>query len=73
VLDRQARRSYRQQLAGLDDEIAEAENLATLSGPTGAQSERKWIVAQLSVAYGLGLRLTELIESLDLPNRGDHL
>jgi hypothetical protein len=53
VLDEQARRSYRQQLAALDDDIAEAENFGDAERADRAQSERTWIVAQLSAAYGL--------------------
>ena len=56
VLDEQARRSYRRQLAALDDEIAEAESFGNAEQAERAQAERSWIVAQLSAAYGLGGR-----------------
>ena len=56
MLDEQARRTYRQQLAALDDDIAEAENFGDAERADRAQSERTWIVAQFSAAYGLGGR-----------------
>ena len=54
VLDEKARRLYRQQLEALDEEIAEAESFGDPGRAERAQSERTWIVAQLSAAYGLG-------------------
>jgi hypothetical protein len=56
VLDEQARRLYRQQLEALDEEIAEAESFGDPERADRARSERIWIIAQLSAAYGLGGR-----------------
>ncbi len=56
VLDERAKREYRQRLADLDAEVAEAEADADVGRREKAVAERDFLVAELTRALGLGGR-----------------
>jgi tetratricopeptide (TPR) repeat protein len=56
VLDPQARAAYRQRLAELRDELAEAEHFHDSQRRAKAQAELDFLSSELAVAYGLGGR-----------------
>src|SRR4029453_16852954 len=77
VLDEQARRLYRPQLEALEEEIAKAESFGDAERADRARSERIWIIAQLSAAYGLGGRPRTAGDPVERPRqaakrRGGH-
>jgi hypothetical protein len=56
VLDATARRAYKQRLADLEEELAEAEDNADLGQLERLRSERSMLAAELAAALGLGGR-----------------
>lgn len=54
ILDAQARAAYRQRLADLEDDIAEADAMADAERSARAHAERDAVAAALTAAYGLG-------------------
>ncbi len=56
VLDDQARVAYRQRLADIDAEIADAQERADLGALEKARVEREFLIAELTQAAGLGGR-----------------
>jgi hypothetical protein len=60
VLDERARREFRQRLADLDDELAEAEQASDLGRLGRIKAERDAIAHELAAALGLGGRARTL-------------
>ena len=56
VLDEQARAAYRQRLAGLDEELAEAEQWNDTERASRLRAEKDFLVRELAAATGLGGR-----------------
>ena len=56
VLDRQARAAYRQRLAGLDEDLAEAEAWHDTERASRLRAEKDFLVRELAAATGLGGR-----------------
>jgi tetratricopeptide (TPR) repeat protein len=56
MLDRNAVQGYRQRLAQLGDELADAEARGDRSALARARSERDWLVSELAAGTGLGGR-----------------
>jgi hypothetical protein len=56
ILDRQARAAYRQRLADLDDELAEAEQWNDVERASRLRAEKDFVVRELTAATGLGGR-----------------
>jgi predicted ATPase len=56
LLDEHARRMYRERLAGIEDEIEEAERFHDPERAAAAQEEREALLAELTRATGLGGR-----------------
>jgi tetratricopeptide (TPR) repeat protein len=56
LLDDQARRAYRRRLAEVDEDIAEAEEMADPERAALARADRDHLVAELARAFGLGGR-----------------
>jgi hypothetical protein len=57
VLDEQAKRAYREQLAALEAEVDEYEANHDLERAERARSERDWLINQLAAATGLAGRV----------------
>jgi hypothetical protein len=53
LLDEQARQAYRRRLAEVDEDIAEAEEMADLERAALARADRDHLVAELARAFGL--------------------
>jgi hypothetical protein len=60
ALDEQARKAYRQHLADIDDDIAEAAHLNDLARVERAQRDRDFLLAELARSTGLGGRIREV-------------
>ena len=60
ILDRQARTTYRQRLAGLDEELAEAEEWHDTERASRLRAEKVFLVRELAAATGLGGRPRQL-------------
>jgi hypothetical protein len=60
IIDDTAKRAYRQRLADLDEEIAEAEAGADIGRLSAMREERDLLIEQLSTAFGLGGRSRRL-------------
>jgi hypothetical protein len=60
ILDRQARAAYRQRLAGLDEELAEAEEWHDTERASRLRAEKDFLVRELAAATGLGGRPRQL-------------
>jgi AAA ATPase domain len=56
ILDRQALAAYRQRLAGLDEELAEAEEWHDTERASRLRAEKDFLVRELAAATGLGGR-----------------
>ena len=56
VLDRQARAAYRQRLADLDEELAEAQEWHDTERASRLRAEQDFLVRELAAATGLGGR-----------------
>ena len=56
ILDRQARTAYRQRLADLDEELAEAERWNDTERASRLRAEKDFLVRELTAATGLGGR-----------------
>jgi hypothetical protein len=60
ILDRQARAAYRQRLAGLDEELAEAQEWHDTERASRLRAEKDFLVRELAAATGLGGRPRQL-------------
>jgi hypothetical protein len=60
VLDRQARAAYRQRLADLDEELAEAQEWNDTERASRLRAEKDFLVRELAAATGLGGRPRQL-------------
>ena len=60
ILDRQALAAYRQRLADLDEELAEAEQWHDTGRSTRLRAEKDFLVRELAAATGLGGRPRQL-------------
>jgi hypothetical protein len=60
ILDRQARAAYRQRLAGLDEELAEAEQWNDTERASRLRAEKDFLVRELTAATGLAGRPRQL-------------
>ena len=60
ILDRQARTAYRQRLADLDEELAEAEEWHDTERASRLRAEKDFLVRELAAATGLGGRPRQL-------------
>ena len=60
ILDRQARTAYRQRLADLDEELAEAEQWHDTERASLLRAEKDFLVRELAAAAGLGGRPRQL-------------
>ena len=60
VLDRQALAAYRQRLAGLDEELAEAQEWHDTERASRLRAEKDFLVRELAAATGLGGRPRQL-------------
>ena len=60
ILDRQARAAYRQRLADLDEELAEAEQWHDTERASRLRAEKDFLVRELAAATGLGGRPRQL-------------
>jgi hypothetical protein len=60
ILDRQARTAYRQRLANLDEELAEAEQWHDTERASRLRAEKDFLVRELAAATGLGGRPRQL-------------
>ncbi|GAA4922501.1 hypothetical protein HD597_009157 [Nonomuraea thailandensis] len=56
VLDEVARRTYKERLARLEDEIGELESRNDLERAATLREEREWLLAELAAATGIGGR-----------------
>ena len=65
LLDAQARAEYRRRLAELEDELADADRRADVGRAEKAAVERDFIIAELTVALGLGGRSRRVADPVE--------
>lgn len=63
VLDDEAKRSYKRRLSELDAEIEELESADQFERAAALSAERRWLIAELASASGLGGRTRRFVDS----------